>query len=360
MFSIPSFAQNTPAPTLSPLASPEQIPTGTPTPVLSPFPIPTATDTVNAFATPTYTWTWDPWATNTATPTPNFFSMDQTPSDTWTPIMTSTFTPTGTLTPPDTATPTITDTPSISRSGLALLPTAYSNGLFYSNDLNLDLSFSYFIGTIAEHEKGESSTDFLNPLRLWLLTSDVKYGWLDENGDVPAIASGTMLSLLISGSGDDSTGGTSGGQQSSSFQLSGTSMGGVYTVASKRIDPDSAVHAGLMVSLRDPFSKIGIGNFAPHLDYGDLLPLFTAKLSDDVGSPADYLFYTGFNTKMFGTKVQFELWKPFPMDHNPILLNSKIDGLFAFNLAYEKWDEGYAVLGYFSFRFTVIPAPVDY
>jgi hypothetical protein len=331
--------------------------------VLSPSPSPTATSTENPFATPTYTFTWDPWATNTATPTPNFFSLGQTPTDTWTPIMTSTFTPTGTLTPPDTATPTITDTPSIDRSGLALLPTAYSNGLFYSNDWNWDLSFSYFIGTIAEHEKGEGATDFLNPLRLWLLSSDVKYGWMDENGDMPAIASGALLSLLISGGGNDSTAGSSGqspGQNTSSFQLSGTSMGGFYTVASKKVDRDSAIHAGFILGLHDPFSKIGIGNFAPYLDYGDLLPMFTAKLSDDIGHPANYLFYTGFNTKMFGTNVRFELWKPFPEDHNPILLNSKIDGLFAFNLAYEKWDEGYAILGYFSFRFTIIPAPVDY
>jgi hypothetical protein len=336
---------------------------GTPTPVSSPPATPTPTSTEDLFSTPTYTWTWDPWATNTATPTPNFFSLDQTPLATWTPIMTSTFTPTGTLTPPDTATPTITDTPSISRSGLALLPTAYSNGLFNSDGWNWDLSFSYFIGTIAEHEKGEANSDFLNPLRLWLLSSDVKYGWVDENGDVPAIASGGLLSLLISGGGNDSTAGSSGqspGQNTSSFQLSGTTMGGFYTVASKRLDKDSAIHTGLVVGLHQPFSKIGIGSFAPYLDYGDLLPMFTAKLSDDIGSPAEYLFYTGFNTKMLGTNVRFELWKPFPQNHNPILLNSKIDGLFAFNLAYEKWDEGYAVLGYFSFRFTIIPAPADY
>ncbi len=275
--------------------------------------------------------------------------------------MTSTFTPTGTLTPPDTATPTITDTPSIDRSGLALLPTAYSNGLFYSNDLNWDLTFSYFIGSIAEHERGEANTDFLNPLRLWLLSSDVKYGWMDEDGDMPALASGALLSLLISGGGNTAGGGgQSPGQGSASFQLSGTSMGGVYTVASKRLDKDSALHMGMIFGLRQPFSKIGIGDFAPSLNYGDLLPMFTAKLNDDLEARPEYLFYTGFNTRMLGTNVRFELWKPFPDNHNPVLLNTKIDGLFAFNLAYEKWDEGYAVLGYFSFRFTIIPAPVDY
>ncbi|HET9870733.1 MAG TPA: hypothetical protein VFR02_09605, partial [bacterium] len=274
---------------------------------------------------------------------------------------TSTFTPTGTLTPPDTATPTVTDTPVISRSGLALLPTAYSNGLFTSDGLNWDLSFSYFIGSIAEHPKGEAGTDFLTPLRLWLLSSDLKYGWVDENGDMPALASGALLSLLISGNSSSAgSSGSSPGQGASSFQLSGTSMGGFYTVASKRLDKDSALHMGMVFGLQQPFSQLGLGGFAPALNYGDLLPMFTDKLSGDLGHPAEYLFYTGFNTRLLGTKVRVELWKPFPLGGNPVLLNTKVDGLFAFNLAYEKWDEGYALLGYFSFRFTIIPPPVDY
>ncbi|MGH7738915.1 MAG: hypothetical protein ACREL1_02095, partial [bacterium] len=268
-----------PSPSMSPSPLETQVPSsGTPTSSPTPTATPTPTDTVNPFATPTYTFTWDPWATNTATPTPNFFSSDQTPTDTWTPIPTSTHTPTGTITPPATATPTITETPSIARSGLALLPTAYSNGLFESDGWNWDLGFSYFIGNIAEHEKGQGGTDFLNPLRLWLLTSDLKYGWINENGDVPAVASGALVSLLISGGGNDSTAGSSGqspGQGASSFQLSGTSMGGFYTVASKRINKDSAVHMGIVVGLHQPFSQIGIGSFAPYLDYGDLLPMFT-------------------------------------------------------------------------------------
>jgi hypothetical protein len=48
------------------------------------------------------------------------------------------------------------------------------------------------------------------------------------------------------------------------------------------------------------------------------------------------------------------------MIENPVLLDSQIDGLFAFNLGYERWDNGYAVLGYFNFRFTIIPVPPDY
>jgi hypothetical protein len=48
------------------------------------------------------------------------------------------------------------------------------------------------------------------------------------------------------------------------------------------------------------------------------------------------------------------------MDENPILFDSQIDGLFAFNLGYEHWDHGYAVLGYFNFRFTILPTTPDY
>ena len=331
-------------------------PTQTETPTDSPTPTITSTSTPDYFASPTSTEVWDPWATPTLTPTPNFFSFGDTPVATFTPIMTATYTQTGTITPPDTDTPTTTETPSISRSGLALLPTAYSNGLGFTNDWNWDLGFTYFIGSIAEQEEGEASPDWLNPLRLWLLSSDLKYGWLDENGDTPAIASGMLLGLLISGGQPNSA-----GQSSTSFELSGTSIGGLYTVASKRLDSNSAIHAGFVLGgLRQDLNGIGLGGFAPSMSYGALLPQFTGKLSDDLGQVAPYLFYTGFDAKMLGTTFRFEFWKPFPLDHNPVLLNSKVDGLFAFNLAYEKWDEGYAVLGYFSFRFTIIPPAPAY
>jgi hypothetical protein len=86
----------------------------------------------------------------------------------------------------------------------------------------------------------------------------------------------------------------------------------------------------------------------------------TPKLSDVLGESPSSIFYTGFNTRLLGTNWKFEVWKPFPMNENPILFNSQVDGLFAFNLAYERWDSGFALLGYFNFRFTIIPVPPDY
>ncbi|HXL73824.1 MAG TPA: hypothetical protein VN963_09380, partial [bacterium] len=63
----------------------------------------------------------------------------------------------------------------------------------------------------------------------------------------------------------------------------------------------------------------------------------------------------------------FEIWKPFSTDtnysyeSNPVLFNTLIDGLpMAFNLGYERWDTGFAVLGYINFRLPLLPAESNY
>ena len=307
----------------------------------------TPTSTNNPFATPTWTYTWDPWSTDTATPS--------SPTATFTPTNTPTFTQTGTISPTLTFTPTMTHTPNISRASLALMPTAYTNAWDRWDGLNWDISFSYYIGSIAEKDNTETNADFLNPLRLWLLTSDLKYAWLDENGETPGMASGLLMTLLLNGGNPGAT-----GSASQNFQLTGNSMGGVYTVLSHSISKNTAVHFGFVEGFRDAFNTIGIGDYAPNLNYSDLLPLLTGKLANLRGESPSSMFYTGWNTRFLGTNWKFEIWKPFPMDENPVLFNTQIDGLFAFNLAYERWSEGYALLGYFNFRFTIIPVTPPY
>ena len=238
---------------------------------------------------------------------------------------------------------------------MALWPTAYSNGWDHTDGLNWDLAFSYFIGTIAERDFTQPNVDWVNPLRLWLLTSDLKYGWLREQGDTPAFASGLLMSMLLNGGQPGAT-----GSGSNSFSLSGSTMGGVYTVMSKSIDANSAVHFGYIYGFNQLFQAIGVPDFAPAYNYSNLLPLTTSKLSDVTYNPPN-IFYAGFNTRMLGTNWKFEIWRPFPMNEDyPILLDSQIDGLFAFNLGYERWDHGFAVLGYFNFRFTIIPTVPAY
>jgi len=236
------------------------------------------------------------------------------------------------------------------------MPTAFSNGWDHWDNFNWDIGFSYYIGSIAETNTTLGTTDYLIPLRLWLLTNDLKYGWLDAGGDQPGIASGILTTLLLSGGNPGAT-----GSASQNFQLTGNSMGGVYTVMSIPIEPDNAVHFGFVYGFRDAFNSIGIGNFAPTLNYSDLLPQLTSKLPTDPNTPnPPNLFYTGWNTRFLGANWKFEIWKPFPMYDDPILFNTQIDGLFAFNLAYERWTEGYALLGYFNFRFTIIPEAPAY
>jgi hypothetical protein len=49
------------------------------------------------------------------------------------------------------------------------------------------------------------------------------------------------------------------------------------------------------------------------------------------------------------------------IDSHPILFNTQIDGLpLAFNLGYERWDTGYAVLGYVNFRIPLLPSDPSY
>ncbi|HTA75656.1 MAG TPA: hypothetical protein VK791_00700, partial [bacterium] len=137
--------------------------------------------------TPTSTPTYNPFATTTDTPTPG--SPTDTPSNTFTPTQTGTI---------DTPTPTWTPTPLISRASLVMLPTAYSNGRDYWNGFNWDVDFTYYIGSIIsqDYTKAPNGFDSLNQINVVLLTSDLKYAWMDDNGDVPGIASGVLFSLL--------------------------------------------------------------------------------------------------------------------------------------------------------------------
>jgi hypothetical protein len=364
-----------PSPTFSPTFSPTTSPTTTFTPTVTGTPTETWTYTPDLFAPSTPTPAWDiftsptytasptetPWgfiAPDTPTPTETPWGYEGSPSPTPNPMSSITPTPTimGTIYPTDTFTPTWTNTPSISRGALALMPTAFSNGWDHWDGLNWDISFSYYIGTIADSNTTTGATDYLNPLRIWLLTNDIKYCWLDANGDRPGIATGLLSTLLLSGGNPGET-----GSASQNFQLTGNSMGGVYTVMSIPIETNNAVHFGYVFGFRDAFNSIGIGGFAPTLNYSDLLPQLTDKLPSGNGEPnPPNLFYTGWNTRFLGTNWKFEIWKPFPMYDNPILLNTQVDGLFAFNLAYERWDEGYALLGYFNFRFTIVPEAPAY
>jgi hypothetical protein len=336
---------NTPTPSPSWTATPTftftEVSTDTPTdtPTVTPSP----TFTYNPFATPTWTDTWDPYATDTPTP--------GSPTATFTWTATGTPTQTGTISPTLTFTPTLTYTPSISRASLVMLPTAYSTAWDRTDGFNLDIDFAYFIGSIISRDSSQPSLDSLEEISLAILTADIKYAWLNDNGDTPGIASGLMLSLVAqTGSGSSST--ASSGTQS--FEVSGNSMGGLYSVMSKTVFANTAVHMGYIYGLKDA------GIFS--LNYSELLPLLDTNLANETGgeSPAS-VFYTGFNTHFWGRNWKFEIWKPFPMDEHPVLFNTQIDGLpLAFNLGYERWDAGFALLGYVNVPITLIPSVPAY
>jgi len=347
----------TPTVTFTFTATSTSTPDPTDTPAGTPTSTPTATYTFNPFASPTWTPTWGFGSFSSQTPTPS------SPTATFTPRFTSTPTNTGTLSPTATFTPTFTNTPSISRASLALLSTAYSNAWDRTDGFNWDMGFSYYIGSIVSRDFAKKDIDSLEPSRFALLTSDVKYAWLPDDGDSPAIANGLLLSFLAQLGSGNSTTGANGSQ---SFQVAGNVMGGVYGVLSKRLFDTTAVHLGYIYGLHGLDHDAGIGFVS--MNYSQLLPLLTTKLQDVTGSPAP-IFYSGFSTRFWGRNWKFEVLKPLGMDGNPVLLNSQIEGLpLAFNLGFERWDAapqldlagGWALLGYVNFRFTLVPVTPPY
>jgi len=332
-----------PTNTFTPAVSDTPSPTFTFSPTATPSFTPTKTRTPDPFATPTWTYTWGAAATNTPT-----VYYTRTPTDTYTP------TATGSITPPPTITATMTSTPGISRSGLSILGTAYSDAWDRWDGFNWAMGFSYYIGSIISRDYAKPNIDSLEPTRFALLTSDVKYAWLNDDGDMPGIANGLLLSFLAQLNSGNSSTGTSGSQ---SFQVAGNVMGGVYGVMSKTVASHTAVHLGYIYGLKQ-LDKNGLGIVT--MNYSQLLPLLTSKLQAVTDDPPGIL-YTGFNTRFWGRNWKFEVWKPLGMSENPVLFNSQIEGLpLAFNLGYEKWDHGWAMLGYVNIKFTIVPQPPPY
>jgi hypothetical protein len=310
--------------------------------------------------TPTPTPTYNPYATTTDTSTPG--SPTDTPSNTFTP------TATGTI---DTPTPTWSPTPIISRASLVMLPTAYSNGRDYWNGFNWDIDFTYYIGSIISQDYTQTNGfDSLNQINVVLLTNDIKYAWLEDNGDTPGIASGVMFSLMAQVGTSSLTGatptptitGSSGAAVSttSAIQVVPSIVGGIYTVISKKLSKNTAVHFGYIYGLHNLLG-------GSVLNYGSILPLFAPGLAQANYEYPTHLFYAGFNTRFWDRNWKFEIWKPFstdpnnPYESNPVLFNTLIDGLpMAFNIGYERWDTGFAVLGYINFRLPILPAESDY
>ncbi len=142
-----------------------------------------------------------------------------------------------------------------------------------------------------------------------------------------------------------------------SFQVSGNTMGGLYTVMSKTIFNKTAVHMGYLYSLK----KTGLVS----LDYSQLLPFLDSNLQNDLindgASPRRAFFIPVLTLIFWGRNWKFEIWKPIGLDKKPILFNTQIDGLpLAFNLGYMRWETGFALLGYVNVPITLFPSVPAY
>ncbi len=78
------------------------------------------------------------------------------------------------------------------RNGLVLMSTAYRGNGLMDRGLNLDLQFTYYIGTLYGEQDPSLSrlAVYLDPISLWLLGGDIKYTALTEQQSPLALAVG--------------------------------------------------------------------------------------------------------------------------------------------------------------------------
>jgi hypothetical protein len=224
-----------------------------------------------------------------------------------------------------------------SRSGLVLMSTAYRGFGRTDPGLNGDLQFTYFIGTLyGEQDKSLSPLAlYLDPISLWLLTADAKYTPFTEENAPLALAVGGKGSLSLFAGQQSSTGGSFTFSQKSSFNT----LWGGYLALSRSFGP-WGLHTGYLYGTE--------GNAVYYLSKY-LEPTATQNL-----------VYAGIDFPIV-RRMNVAVEVLYPMDAqgksalHPLVINTHVDRLFNFDISYLRWDQGWALLGYFNLRFTLYP-----
>jgi len=245
------------------------------------------------------------------------------------------------------------------RTGLTLMPTAYRNNIYDNSGFNVDVSFTYYIGTIFGEHPGldmpDKSADVFDKIGLSVLTADAKGTVINEFDSWPSLGFGAAFSLLF----QDQLGASDPTSFSESINLGDEDSGlipmyGIFVAASKKLPRDINIHAGYMLSFE---------NGKTQMEFMKYLSQYT-RLSGEVDIPdSKSSYYLGIGMPLFDRMgIRIEYIVPWEANSNALLpdyylINTRIDRFINFDISYLHYPGGYAWLGYISFRFTVFPNP---
>lgn len=258
------------------------------------------------------------------------------------------------------------------RTSVCLMPTAYRNNIFDNMGLNVDMGFTYYIGTVfGEHNTSvlQKDADTFSKNGVWLLSIDAKWTFFNEDEDwYPSIGLGLMYSLLL----QDSVGASSSFSQNVGTTLSTKApvlgQQGVFITATKKLPWDVTFTGGYVQGFKLYKGDKGKGT-SGYLTYivssilGGNNAGETGSETSNTSAEVRNSYFIGISRDIFkkvGIKV--EITVPLEFNKNPLLpntyiINTHIDRLFNFDIAYIHYDGGYAWLGYYNLRFSVYPSP---
>ncbi len=221
------------------------------------------------------------------------------------------------------------------RNGLVLMSTAYRGNGLMDRGLNLDLQFTYYIGTLYGEQEPSLSplAVYLDPISVWLLSGDIKYTALTERQSPLALAVGAK-----------------GGMQLFAGQQSTNS--GSFTFSDK--SEFDYLYGGYLALSRS-FGQFGVHGGYLYGNYGNPIFYLSKYLDTEV---TNQLVYLGFDFPIVrrmnaALEIIYPMQETFETRQHPYLINLHVDRLFNFDVSYMHWDQGWAFLGFFNIRFTV-------
>jgi hypothetical protein len=259
------------------------------------------------------------------------------------------------------------------RTNICLMPTAYRNNIFDNTGFNVDCGFAYYIGTVYGEHNTDSlgqGTDTFKKNGIWLLSIDAKYTYFSGlEGWWPALGAGLMYSLLL----QDSIGGSTTNPQLGTGATFGTKdsvlgLQGLYLTATKKVVWDFTADAGYVFGFKmyNGDQGEGVGGYIPYLVssiLGSSDPVGSGSADSNTNYDSKDVYYLGFSREIFSKAyIKVELMVPVEMNvkaymPDTYIINTHMDKLFNFDVAYLHYSGGFAWIGYYNLRFSIFPSP---
>lgn len=245
----------------------------------------------------------------------------------------------------------------IQKTGLILMPTGYRNNIFDNFGLNVDILFTYIIGSISgEHmDEDVKKTDEMSKIGVSLLTGDIRLTFLNDYDFPVSFGVGGTYTLLFK----DSLGASSASGISKTFTKDTTlvQMYGGYLSSSIKTFFNITFHLGAMLAPEGYLQTSFMGWLSPYISI--------EETGQNYIKTSSFAYYIGLDRRIpFFEKLPFkvEYIVPWQSNNKPLqpdyyLVNTYIDRFINFNIGYFHFPGGYSWLGYVSFRFTIFPNP---